>query len=109
MDEWLPKPQEQGWLEPPSRRPPTAVGVATPEPPRGPGIYLETRMQRVGRAFSQLAVSTGLGLAAASFIPVPVLVSLLVVLVGGRSILLRRRSRLSRLMNLGSSSIRRAA
>ena len=109
MDEWLPKPQEQGWLEPPRRRPPTAVGVATPEPPRGPRIYRETRMQRVGRAFSKLAVSTGLGLAAASFIPVPFLVALLVVLVGGRSMLLRRRSRLSRLMNLGSSSIRRAA
>jgi hypothetical protein len=112
MDEWVPKPQEDGWLEPPRRRPPTAVGVATPPPPRGPrrSRYRETRMQRIGRVFAQLAFSTAFGLAAGTFVSVPILLSLLVCLTGGRLILRRRRSRLSQLvLNYGSSSSRRAA
>ena len=61
MDEWLPDPQEQGSLEPPRRRPPTAVGVATPPPPRGPrrSRYREGRIHRIGRILAQLAVSIG--------------------------------------------------
>ena len=31
-----PFPEERGDLEPPKRWPPTAIGVATPPPPRGP-------------------------------------------------------------------------
>lgn len=112
MDEWIPEPQEQGWLEPPRRRPPTAVGVATPPPPHGPrrSRYYETRMQRIGRLFAQLAFSTAFGLAAGTFLPLPILVSCLVILTGGRSILQRRRTPFARLvLNLGSSSQRRAA
>ena len=112
MDEWIPKPEAQGWLEPPRRRPPTAVGVATPPPPPGPrrARFRETRMQRIGRLFAQLAVSTALGLAAASLIPVPILLSTLVALAGGRSILQRRNTRVSRLvLRMGSHSSRRAA
>ena len=112
MDEWLPEPQEEGWLEPPRRRPPTAVGVATPPPPRGPrhSRYRETRMQRIARAFAQLAVSMALGLAAGTFVSMPILVSLLVCLTGGQLILRRRRTRFSQLvLNFGSSSSRRAA
>jgi hypothetical protein len=112
MDEWTPGPQEQGWLEPPRRRPPTAVGVATPPPPRRPRRphYRETRMQRVGRVFAQLAVSTACGLAVGTFVSLPILVSLLAGLTGGRLILHRRRTPFSRLvLKLGSSSSRRAA
>src|SRR4051812_19833728 len=112
MDEWIPEPQEQGWLEPPRRRPPTAIGVATPPPPRGPrrSRYRETRMQRIGRAFAQLMFSTAVGLAAGTFVPVPILLSLLAGLTGGRLILQRRRSRFSKLLlNFGSSTSRRAA
>lgn len=112
MDDWLPTPQEEGWREPPRRRPPTAIGVATPPPPRGPrrSIYHETRMQRFGRVFSQMAVATAFGLAAATFVSMPVLLSSLVCLTGGRLILQRRRSRFARLaLNFGSSSSRRAA
>lgn len=105
MDEWLPEPQEQGWLEPPRRRPPTAVGVATPPPPRGPERHYETRMERIGRLFTQLAFATALGLTASNFVPVPVLVSWLVLLLGGRAILQRQDTHFSRLvLNLGSSS-----
>jgi hypothetical protein len=112
MDEWIPQPEEAGWLDPPRRRPPTAVGVATPPPPRGPrrSRYRETRMQLIGRLFAQLAVSTACGLAAATFLSLPTLVFLLLGLTGGRAILQRRRSRLSRLvLNFGSNSRRRAA
>lgn len=112
MDEWIPKPEEQGWLEPPRRRPPTAVGVATPPPPRDPrrSRYRETSMQRIGRVFALLAVSTALGLAAGTFVSTPLLLALLAGLTGGRLILQRRRSRFSQLvLNFGSSSFRRAA
>ena len=112
MDEWHPEPQEEGSLEPPRRRPPTAVGVATPPPPRGPrpSRYFETRMQRIGRAFSQLMVATALGLTASNFVSIPILVSALACLTGGRMILQRRRSRFAqRVLNFGSNSSRRAA
>ncbi len=112
MDEWIPKPQEQGWLEPPRRRPPTAVGVATPPPPRGPrrSHYRETRMQRIGRVFAHVAISTSFGFAAGASVPMPILLSLLVCLTGARLILQRRRSRSSqRVLNSRSSESRRAA
>lgn len=112
MDEWIPRPQESGWLEPPRRNPPTAVGVATPPPPGRPrdSRYRETRMQRVGRAFAQGAVSVALGLVAATWVPMPILVGSLVFLTGGRLVLKRQHSRFSqRLLHLGSSTTRRAA
>lgn len=41
-------PQEDGQLGPPSRRPPTAVAVATPEPPGGSGaVGLLKRLVRL--------------------------------------------------------------
>ena len=36
MSEDLPQPEPRDALVPPSRRPPTAVGADTPEPPRPP-------------------------------------------------------------------------
>jgi hypothetical protein len=35
--EWSPDPLPSGRLGPPRRKPPTAVGTATPRPPRPPG------------------------------------------------------------------------
>ena len=67
-------------------------------------------MQRIGRVFSQLAVATALGLAAGTFVSMPVLLSAFVFLAGGRLILQRRRTRFARLvLHLGSNSTRRAA
>ena len=111
MDEWTPDPQEQGWREPPRRRPPTAVGVATPPPPRGPRHwrYRQTRIQRIGRAFALIAVATAGGLAAAELLSIPVLGLVLVSLAGARVIFRRGRSRFARVLNLGSNAARRAA
>jgi hypothetical protein len=67
-------------------------------------------MQRIGRAFAQAAVSVALGLAAGTFVAVPILVGSLVFLAGGRLVLQHQHSRFSeRVLNLGSSALRRAA
>ena len=49
MDADAPRPEERGELGPPARRPPTAVGVQTPEPPRRPGRHRLFRLPRLGR------------------------------------------------------------
>lgn len=59
MNDWTPEPQESGWLEPPRKLPPTAVGVATPPPPLGP----RRRTRRDGSRLKGIAVLIGLGLA----------------------------------------------
>lgn len=69
-------------------------------------------MQRISRAFAHVMISTSLGILAGTFVPLLVLVPSLLVLTGGRWVLLRRRqrSRFARLvLNLGSSEMRRAA
>src|SRR5687768_7425046 len=111
MDEWSPTPEERGWLEPPRRRPPTAIGVATPPPPPGPRrSQHKTRLQRIGLMFAQLSVATALGLAAAAFVSMPLMLSLLATLTGGRWILQRQHSRVLRcILYFGSSAPRRAA
>jgi hypothetical protein len=45
-DERAPEPLEQGNLEPPRRKPPTAIGTATPRGPRRP--YRPGRYHRLG-------------------------------------------------------------
>lgn len=111
MDEWIPDPLEQGSLEPPRRRPPTAVGVATPPPPRGPrpSHYRESRMRKIRRALSQMLVSVTLGLTAGAFIQVPVLVAMLFALVGTRSAWRRRSRAMHHAFNSASGGSRRAA
>jgi len=59
--EWPPETQTAGFLDPPRRKPPTAVGAATPEPPPAPqrvprqlrrarrGRLLERALRRLGR------------------------------------------------------------
>lgn len=111
MDEWIPEPQEQGWLEPPRRRPPTAVGVATPPPPRGPRFsrYRETRMQRIRRVLGQILVSATLGLAAGAFIQMPILIAMLFGLIGTRSAWRRRSRATDRALGSAARESRRAA
>ena len=47
MDEQLdPRPEEKGFLAPPNRRPPTAVGVSTPPPPHPPFRRIARRRTR---------------------------------------------------------------
>jgi hypothetical protein len=54
-DDWQPDPLPSGSLNPPGRKPPTAVGTATPKPPSPEfqptryGVGL-TRLQRIARA-----------------------------------------------------------
>src|SRR4026209_435344 len=51
-NDYTPEPEEQGWLSPPGRKPPTAVGSATPPPnPRGPrgDEYAALRSRRARR------------------------------------------------------------
>lgn len=54
-DAWHPEPDPFGALEPPRRKPPTAVGVATPPPPgRSPRYYDRhvSRRRRLAEAFA---------------------------------------------------------
>ncbi|HJQ19129.1 MAG TPA: hypothetical protein VJ867_02200 [Gemmatimonadaceae bacterium] len=56
-----PDPEESGFLEPPRRRPPTAVGTATPPPrrPYRPGNYRGFRSRVRIAAYSILGASLG--------------------------------------------------
>ncbi len=61
---WQPDPEPGGALEPPRRRPPTAVGLATPPPPRRdrsqfPSYSRYLRRRRIARAIvgSTMAIS----------------------------------------------------
>ena len=42
----LPRPEPRGALVPPDRRPPTALGTDTPEPPRPPRQHWQRHMER---------------------------------------------------------------
>ena len=53
-DEWIPKPDPFGGLEPPRRNPPTAIGLATPPPPNAPR-YQDRRAMRRRRMASAFA------------------------------------------------------
>jgi len=64
-EEWPPKPDPFGALEPPRRNPPTAVGVATPPPPAGQPLYCDLRITR-GRRLATAFVGTVLAGAATS-------------------------------------------
>lgn len=61
LSSWPPDPEPGGALDPPNRRPPTAVGVATPPPPRGEPRYrnhLVRLRKRLAEGFTG-AVFTG--------------------------------------------------
>jgi hypothetical protein len=70
MEEWTPKPQESGSLDPPRRRPPTAVGIATPPPPRHRGGEHYARPSRLrARALVGFLGTFGGGVAIGSLLP----------------------------------------
>ena len=54
-DEWPPRPDPFGALEPPRRNPPTAIGLATPPPPAGQPRYHDRRVSRRRRLASAFA------------------------------------------------------
>lgn len=70
-DDPTPEPLEAGYLEPPRRRPPTAVGTATPRPPTPPrrpradpeGLTLLQRRARTALAGLFTAAGTSVALA----------------------------------------------
>ena len=81
-NDYTPDPEEQGWLSPPGRKPPTAMGTATPPPdPRDPrgNEYAALRSRRARRlrtlgfmlAATILAVSLGTFPLLALFVAAP--------------------------------------
>ena len=70
-DDLPPEPLEAGHLDPPQRRPPTAIGTATPRPPTPPrrprsgreGLTLLQRRARTVLAGLFTAAGTGVALA----------------------------------------------
>lgn len=58
---WPPDPEPGGALNPPNRRPPTAVGVATPPPPQGQPRYrnhLSRLRRRLAEGFTGAVLTT---------------------------------------------------
>ncbi len=89
-DEWAPTPEPAGDLNPPRRRPPTAVGVLTPPPPHRPrrSAYRQPSLRRrLGQAFLG-ASTTFAGVAAVSIAshPAVLLAGSLIALMGARLI-----------------------
>src|SRR5690348_16422193 len=83
MSDWKPDPQEKGWLEPPRRNPPTAVGVATPPPPhRRRSHYRESGLKRAARAIGVASVGLTAGVAAGVFAPLSISIALRAGLTG---------------------------
>jgi hypothetical protein len=79
MNDWTPDPQESGWLEPPRKLPPTAIGVATPPPPRGPDRRSPRRTSRLRRIATVIGFSlatTGAGVVAGIGLPVSALLEI---------------------------------
>ena len=71
MKDRTPEPQPDGFLDPPRRFPPTAVGVATPPPPRGHrrAPRSESRLRRRVRSATRLLLSLGTGATLGSVLP----------------------------------------
>lgn len=69
-DAELPEPESWGSLEPPRRRPPTAIGLLTPPPPRRPDaddVYTGFLRQRLAQGFVGTTVAAlGTAIAAAT-------------------------------------------
>jgi hypothetical protein len=73
MNDWTPEPQAFGWLEPPRKYPPTAVGVATPPPPHRPHRHSTRSRWRLRRIVAVVALgltTSGAGIVAGMGLPV---------------------------------------
>jgi hypothetical protein len=64
-----PTPEERGQLGPPARRPPTAIGVATPPPPHGPQRRRLNIWAGFGRLYAFSGACVGLGTLAGLLAP----------------------------------------
>jgi hypothetical protein len=84
MSDWTPDPQEKGWLEPPKRRPPTAVGVATPPPPhrRGGRYPRESRIRHFALATGGFSLALAAGIATGALAPAAISVAVIGGLAG---------------------------
>jgi hypothetical protein len=108
MSDWTPDPQEKGWLEPPRRNPPTAVGVATPPPPhRRRSHYHESRLKRAARACGMATIALSAGLTAGALAPLAVSIGIGAGLTGLGVVARVMRSRRRR--RFGQPPLRRAA
>src|SRR5688572_14386587 len=88
-DDHAPRPEPWGDLVPPNRRPPTAVGVMTPPPPRRPerAPAAMPLRRRLALAFLGFAcVSTGAVIAVATTGPVGFGIGATIALMGAPSI-----------------------
>src|SRR5690348_4146605 len=77
-------PEERGQLVPPSRRPPTAIGTATPRPDHRPGPPIPQKVSRLTR-IARSMFGTGLmvgGIALATLPPLGAVLGLGVALLG---------------------------
>jgi hypothetical protein len=112
MEEWTPKPQESGSLDPPRRRPPTAVGITTPPPPRPRGsehYSRRSRLQRRARALIGFLTTFGGGVAIGSLFPPAASITVATVLSTLLLALHIRRRRWRRLRSRHQPSASRAA
>src|SRR4051812_45649848 len=79
MSDWTPDPLESGWLEPPKKPPRTAVGVATPPPPRGPhrqSSRAYNPLRKIGVMFVLATAATSMGVIAGMTIPMSALLEI---------------------------------
>ena|SRR5690349_13785051 len=112
MTDWTPKPEESGSLGPPRRYPPTAVGVATPPPPRGRGsrrFTQESRLRHLTLATLGFLTVSGSGLTLGAFLPTAVSVTVAIGLVAALVTLQVRRNAWRRRRPAAQLPLRRAA
>ncbi|MCC7001005.1 MAG: hypothetical protein IT357_02525 [Gemmatimonadaceae bacterium] len=99
-DTELPEPESWGSLEPPRRRPPTAIGLLTPPPPRRPDaddVYTGFLRQRLAQGFVGTTVAAlGTAIAASTGGPIGFSIGAMLALGGARMIgmAFRRRPRI---------------
>lgn len=85
-EERTPAPLPWGGLEPPDRRPPTAIGVMTPPPPSRPSVShraLNLRRRLALGFVGATAIATGILVAAVTVGPIGFGIGSVVALLGG--------------------------
>jgi hypothetical protein len=95
MKDRTPEPKPDGFLDPPRRFPPTAVGVATPPPPRGHrrNFRGESRLRRRVKSAARLLLFLSAGATLGSILP---LAASATILAGLSASLVALRIRLRR-------------
>jgi putative Ca2+/H+ antiporter (TMEM165/GDT1 family) len=87
-DDWTPDPEPAGDLDPPRRRPPTAIGLLTPPPPRRPrrSVYQPSALRRrLAQAFlGAWGTCAGVATVTMASHPAAIIGGSLLALVGAR-------------------------